>query len=173
MFRKYPMFAAALTVFLLDQISKLAVLWGLRLDSVEVFDVAPPYLVFRMAWNRGVNFGLLADNGQLVRWLLIALAVGISAWIWHWTWRGARSWPVQLAAGILIGGALGNALDRLAYGAVADFLNMSCCGIENPYSFNLADVGVFLGVAGLLLLPGGAPGARTGAQGGKPRRNRP
>ena len=50
-------------------------------------------------------------------------------------------------AGVVIGGALGNAWDRLQYGAVADFMNMSCCGIDNPYAFNIADVAIFAGAA--------------------------
>jgi signal peptidase II len=58
---------------------------------------------------------------------------------------------MPLAIGFVTGGALGNALDRVTYGAVADFLNTSCCGIRNPYSFNIADIFIFVG-AGLLLL---------------------
>jgi signal peptidase II len=54
----------------------------------------------------------------------------------------------------LLGGALGNVVDRLIYGAVADFLNMSCCGIDNPYAFNVADIAVFAGAIGLVLAPG-------------------
>jgi signal peptidase II len=57
----------------------------------------------------------------------------------------------QASAGLLIGGALGNIIDRIYYGAVVDFLNMSCCGINNPYSFNVADVFVFAGAFGLVL----------------------
>jgi signal peptidase II len=58
-------------------------------------------------------------------------------------------------AGLLIGGALGNVVDRLLYGAVADFLNMSCCGFTNPYAFNVADISVFFGAIGLALFSGG------------------
>jgi signal peptidase II len=54
----------------------------------------------------------------------------------------------------LVGGALGNVVDRVLYGAVADFLNMSCCGIENPYAFNVADVTIFVGAFGLILFGG-------------------
>jgi signal peptidase II len=57
----------------------------------------------------------------------------------------------EISAGILVGGALGNVIDRLAYGYVADFLNMSCCGIENPYSFNIADIAIFAGALGLVV----------------------
>ena len=50
----------------------------------------------------------------------------------------------------MIGGALSNALDRAIYGAVADFLNMSCCGLDNPFAFNLADLSIFAGAIGLM-----------------------
>jgi signal peptidase II len=59
--------------------------------------------------------------------------------------RNKRGWLLPLAAGAVVGGALGNALDRVIYGAVADFINMSCCGINNPSSFNIADALIFLG----------------------------
>ena len=53
----------------------------------------------------------------------------------------------------LIGGALGNVIDRLVYGAVADFLNVTCCGFVNPYAFNVADIAIFVGAIGLALIP--------------------
>ena len=59
----------------------------------------------------------------------------------------------QVFAGLLIGGALGNAYDRIRYGAVVDFLNMSCCGIQNPYAFNVADIFIFVGAIGLAIFP--------------------
>jgi signal peptidase II len=118
-------------------------------------DVLPPYLVFRMAWNRGVNFGLFASHAEAMRWALIAVALAISVWVWVWVRReGGRTWA-QVSAGFLIGGALGNVVDRVAYGAVADFLNMSCCGIENPYVFNVADIAIFAGALGLVVFSGG------------------
>jgi signal peptidase II len=109
-----------------------------------------------MAWNRGMNFGLLASNADLARWLLVALALGISLWVLWWVRRDRLGRIAQIAAGLLVGGALGNVIDRFAYGAVADFLNMSCCGIENPWSFNIADVAIFAGAIGLVLFSGGA-----------------
>lgn len=154
MIRKYPLLGTALATLALDQATKIAVLFGLGLDRREVFEIAPPWLVFRLAWNTGVNFGLLSHGSEIARWGLIAVAVAISAWVWLWVRREGRGMPMQVAAGLLIGGAAGNVVDRLAYGAVADFLNMSCCGIENPYSFNLADVAIFLGAIGLVLLSG-------------------
>ena len=55
---------------------------------------------------------------------------------------------------MLIGGALGNVIDRIVYGAVADFLNMSCCGFDNPFAFNVADIAIFIGAFGLILFTG-------------------
>ncbi len=145
----------AVAAIVVDQITKLYVVVGLDLMTVRSIDVLPPYLNFRMAWNRGVNFGLFANDASVMRWLLIAIALGVSAWVLRWMARDKPGRSLQIAAGLLVGGALGNVIDRLAYGAVADFLNMSCCGIENPYAFNVADIAIFAGAIGLLVLPHG------------------
>ena len=145
----------ALLTLVIDQATKLLVVWGLDLASTGVIDVAPPWLTFRMAWNRGVNFGLLAADAELMRWALVALALGISAWVAIWMWRSEHGPLARVSAGLLIGGAVGNVVDRIAYGAVADFLNMSCCGIDNPYAFNVADIAIFAGALGLVLFAGG------------------
>lgn len=140
---------SALAMLAVDQASKWAVVWGMNLIERGMVEVWPPFLVFRMGWNTGVNFGLM--SGANARWALIVLALAICAWAVHWV-RHDRRALVQVSAGLLVGGALGNVIDRIAYGAVADFLNMSCCGISNPYTFNLADVGIFAGAIGLLIL---------------------
>jgi signal peptidase II len=137
-------------VLALDQISKWLVVQLLDLQTRVEFDVVNPWLVFRMAWNYGVNFGLLGGDGLVLRWGLIVLALGISAWVFRWALRDGRP-QILYAAGLLIGGALGNVIDRVVYGAVADFLNMSCCGFDNPFSFNVADVAIFFGAVGLIL----------------------
>ena len=142
--------AGALT-FALDQISKWFVVFHLRLIDVGMIDVVPPYLTFRMAWNRGVNFGLFADDAAVMRWVLVAVALVIAGWALRWLSRAPQGRMASIAGGLLVGGALGNVLDRVLYGAVADFLNMSCCGIENPYAFNLADIAIFAGALGLVL----------------------
>jgi signal peptidase II len=142
-----------LAVLVLDQATKLAVVWGLDLARRGVIEVLPPFLEFRMAWNRGINFGLFAGDGP-VRWVLVAIAMAIAAWVALWMWRQRPGRVVQASAGLLIGGAIGNVIDRLAYGAVADFLNMSCCGFENPYAFNVADIAIFAGALGLILFAG-------------------
>lgn len=143
-----------IAVFVADQVSKYVVVHGMRLAEVLALDVWPPYLNLRMAWNRGVNFGLFSNDAEIMRWVLIALALVISAWVTLWVRRQPHSVPVQLSAGLLVGGALGNVVDRLIYGAVADFLNMSCCGIDNPFAFNLADVAIFAGALGLVFFTG-------------------
>lgn len=149
-----PLAISAITVFALDQLSKWAVVHGLGLIHLGRIEVWPPYLVFQMAWNQGVNFGLFANDAALMRWVLIAVALAISAYVLIWVWRENVSRAGQIAGGILIGGALGNVVDRVIYGAVADFLNMSCCGIFNPFSFNVADIAIFVGAFGLILFTG-------------------
>jgi signal peptidase II len=144
----------ALAVFVLDQVTKIVVVWSMNLASKLHIDVWPPWLTFRMAWNEGMNFGLLADDAQVTRWGLILVALAISIWVWIWVRRRQHSLSARISAGLLIGGALGNVVDRVLYGAVADFLNMSCCGIENPFAFNVADVAIFLGAMGLVLFAG-------------------
>ncbi len=141
----------ALIVFVLDQITKIGVIFGLGLMERGEIDVLPPLLNFRMAWNQGVNFGLLSSHTEITRWALIALSLAISIWVWVWASRQNHGRWARISTGILIGGALGNVVDRVAYGAVADFLNMSCCGLENPYAFNVADIAIFAGALGLVL----------------------
>lgn len=147
----------ALATFGIDQVTKLAVVHGLNLIERGEIDVLPPFLVFRMAWNHGVNFGLLASGSDVTRWVLIGLALAISVWVIWWIRAERGNWKAELSGGLLVGGALGNVIDRIAYGAVADFLNMSCCGIENPYAFNVADIAIFAGALGLVFFAGAEP----------------
>ena len=152
------MAAGAVVAFGLDRLSKILIIDWLDLASVGVIEVQPPYLVLQMAWNRGINFGLFKEHDG--GWGLVAFALlaslGLAIWV-----RNQRGWIRPLAAGIIAGGALGNALDRVIYGAVADYLNMSCCGIRNPYSFNVADVFIFCGAI-MLIVGSGRRGARSG-----------
>lgn len=155
--------AAALAILVADRASKLFVVEGLDLARIGRMEVLEGFFSLRMAWNRGVNFGLFADDAEALRWALIALAALISAAVGVWALRRGDRLS-QLGAGVLIGGALGNAWDRATYGAVADFLNVTCCGFVNPYAFNVADVAIFAGAAALALAPSGD--ARAGGAGG-------
>ncbi len=151
---------AAAVIFVIDQLSKWVVVHVMGLDARGIIEVWPPFLEFRMAWNHGINFGLFSGQGDLTRWVLVAVALGIVLFVLVWLRRDPPGWPGLIAGGVLIGGALGNVVDRLLYGAVADFLNMSCCGIDNPYAFNVADIAIFAGAAGLVLFPGQPPAER-------------
>lgn len=139
---------ASLVFFGLDRLSKVVIVERLDLASVQKIPAWPPYVNFVMAWNKGVNFGLL--DGFDARWLLVAISVIVSVALMAWA-RGRSGWASLLACGAIIGGALGNAYDRIVYGAVADYINVSCCAIDNPYSFNVADVWIFGGAIFLVL----------------------
>jgi signal peptidase II len=142
------MLVSALIAFVLDQLSKLAILHWLDLASVRTIHVWPPYLNFVMAWNTGINFGLLKNHDG--HWLLVAVSVLVSIGLVAWV-RNKPGWLVPVATGAIVGGALGNALDRVLYGAVVDYLNMGCCGVDNPYSFNVADVLIAAGTVVIAL----------------------
>ncbi|NSX55008.1 signal peptidase II [Parasulfitobacter algicola] len=143
-------------IFLIDQASKYLIVQYLNLKNVGSIDVFPPFLNLRMAWNYGINFGLLggADAPEFMRWIWVAVALVISALVVFWMKREKPGRWGYISAGLLVGGALGNTIDRIIYGAVADFLNMSCCGLENPYAFNVADISIFAGAIGLILFTG-------------------
>ena len=140
-------------VFLADQLSKFLVVHVLNLRSLMEIDVIPGFIAFHMAWNDGINFGLFSQDGAYGRWILIGIALLISAGVLWWVQREQPRRIGLIAAGLLVGGALGNVVDRLLYGAVADFMNVTCCGIHNPYAFNVADIAIFLGAVMLVFLP--------------------
>ena len=155
---------AALAAFIIDQLSKYLVIHAMELWRVRSIDVLPPVLNFRYGENRGINFGLFSDGSEASRWVLIGLAIAICAAVLIWVRRhDLGRWPL-VGAGFLIGGALANVLDRLIYGYVLDFLNMSCCGIDNPFAFNLADVFIFGGAIALVFL---APDPKDSAKKGQ------
>jgi signal peptidase II len=151
-----PAVLAGAAVLAADQLSKYLVVEAMNLREAGEIAVFPG-LNFRMAWNTGVNFGLLSGGGDASR---IALAIGalvLAAALVISSLYSRRALS-SIGLGVAAGGAAGNAIDRLNWGAVADFLNVSCCGIRNPWSFNVADIAVFAGFA-LLLLPFSKPTA--------------
>jgi signal peptidase II len=151
--RRYPLIlAVAGAAFILDRLTKVWIVELMNLREVLFIPVADPFLNLTMAWNRGVNFGLFA-TGDTGRWVLIGIALAIVVGLLVWARRGMTR--VQAAAtGLIVGGALGNVWDRVQYGAVADFLNMSCCGLDNPFAFNVADAAIFLGALTLVFFSG-------------------
>jgi signal peptidase II len=139
-------YAAAVLVILADQASKAWVLGPFDLPAKEVVQVLP-ILRLTMVWNRGVSFGLLGGHGDLGRWGLVAFETAVAIALAIWARRGER--PIlSLALGLVIGGALGNVIDRARFGAVVDFIDLSA--LHFPWVFNVADSAINVGVALLL-----------------------
>jgi signal peptidase II len=139
----------AVLVFGLDQLTKWAALYVLDLPDRPI--VVTPFLNLVMVWNRGVSFGMLNSAGALAPWLLsgLALAVVIGLLVWL---RRTEHWLNAIGIGLVIGGALGNVVDRLRYGAVVDFLDFHAAGYHWP-AFNVADAAICIG-AGVIVLDG-------------------
>lgn len=137
----------ALVVFVLDQLSKYLVRTSLVPQEWDKIVVLPVFNI-NHAWNYGVSFSLMAGEGDLRRWLLIALALGLCA-IVAWWLKNATTRLEAICYGLILGGAYGNICDRVVHGAVFDFLQFHLDRYYWP-SFNLADSAIFVGVALLL-----------------------
>jgi signal peptidase II len=140
-------FAIVAAIFLADQATKLLVLHGLQLGPGERL-VVTPFLDLVITHNRGISYGLFPQDSEFGRWLLVALSLAASLLFTVWLVR-APSRLVAVALGLLVGGALGNALDRTLHGAVIDFVSLHAFGWY-WYVFNLADAAIVAGVLGLL-----------------------
>jgi signal peptidase II len=138
----------ALLVFVLDQIVKYWIIDGVGLRERGFIDIAP---FFNLTWveNRGVSMGMLTADGDLGRWLLVALTAAISAAVAAWLWRERNRLDVT-ALGLVLGGAVGNIVDRIRFGYVVDFLHFFW-GEWHFYVFNVADAAITIGVILLLL----------------------
>jgi len=165
------LFWSAFTAFLIDQASKYLVVHMWELWRVREIDVLPPYLNFRYGENRGINFGLFGDGSDASRFILIGLALVICAGVLFWIGRGKFGVKERVSAGLLIGGALANVVDRLVYGYVLDFLNNSLPGWNNPFVYNIADVFIFAGAIGLILFAD--DGRKTGKKNAKTTAKKP
>ncbi|MCZ8101235.1 MAG: signal peptidase II [Burkholderiales bacterium] len=139
--------AIAAAVFVLDQALKAWILFVFRLPERPPVRVWP-FFDLVMVWNRGISYGLFQQDGDLGRYGLVALSIVAAVGLGVWLWR-SQTILVAVALGLLIGGALGNAVDRTLYGAVADFVLLYWIPFF-PYVFNLADSAIVAGV-GLLL----------------------
>ena len=133
-------------VVVLDQVVKWAVLAHV-MQPPRVIEVAP-FFNLVLAWNRGISFGMFG-GGVMPVWALAALALAIVAFLGVWLWR-TGGWVVVVGIGSIIGGAVGNVIDRLRFGAVADFLDFHVMGHHWP-AFNVADTAISVGAAILVL----------------------
>jgi len=150
--------AVAAVICVLDQIHKL---W--MLDTFDIAARQPveltPFLEMVLVWNRGISYGLFQQDTDLGQWFLVAFKVVAVIVLMIWLAR-TQTRLGACAIGLIIGGAIGNAIDRVAYGAVADFFHFHV-GNFSWYVFNIADIGIVAGVALLLyeaLLGTGRPG---------------
>jgi len=142
-------FALAGVVFLVDQLSKWAVTYPLRLMERGIVEVLP---FFDLKWveNRGVSMGFLHADTETGRWLLVAMTAAIAAAVTLWLLR-ERNRPDAAALGMVLGGALGNIVDRVRFGFVVDFADLHF-GEWHPFLvFNVADAAITVGVLLLVL----------------------
>jgi signal peptidase II len=145
---RYGLLVAAV-IFALDQISKLTILFGLDfIRSLSGLPVQPieilPFFNIVMVWNPGISYGLFQAESEFQRWLLVVFSVGVVALLIWWL-RGIKDLRLAQAIGLIIGGAVGNVIDRIAYGKVADFFHLHAFGYD-WYVFNVADTAIVFGV---------------------------
>lgn len=141
-------YTLAIGIFVVDQILKWIVTYPLQLQQRDVIDLLP---IFDLRWveNRGVSMGMLTADTDLGRWLLVAMTAGIAIFVAIWLWREPKR-ADAVALSMILGGALGNIVDRVRYGYVVDFLDLHF-GEWRPFLiFNVADAAITIGV--LLLL---------------------
>jgi signal peptidase II len=142
-------FAVAAAIFAADQLTKWIVIGPLRLRERLAIDLLP---FFDLTWveNRGVSMGFLPASTENARWLLVAMTAAIAVGVLVWLWR-ERSRGDSLALALVLGGALGNIVDRVRYGYVADFLDLHIGEFRPFLIFNVADAAITIGVLLLLL----------------------
>lgn len=154
----------AALVFIVDLASKLWVLDGLALEATGPIRITP-FLDFILVWNRGVSYGLFQQDSDLGRWLLVGVTVvatiALAAWMVRTTSRLSA-----VALGLVVGGAVGNGVDRVVYGAVVDFVHFHVADFS-WYVFNVADAAIVAGAALIVLeaLRGGRTGERADGRG--------
>ena len=145
--RRLVGFIIAAFILAADQASKYAVLHPLHLTDGHLL-VVLPVLSLVLVWNHGITFGMFAGTASKV-----FLATGASLVVlalFGWLWR-TRSWVVTIAVGAIAGGAIGNVLDRLRFGAVVDFIHVHAGPLDYPWVFNVGDSAIVCGVITLML----------------------
>ena len=142
-------FSVAAVVFVLDQLTKWLVIAQLKLHEVGQIYVLP---IFNLSWteNRGISLGFLQATSHSARWVLVAVTAAIALGVAYWIGREKERGD-QLALGMVLGGALGNILDRSRYGYVVDFADLHFGEFRPFLVFNVADAAISIGVVILLL----------------------
>jgi signal peptidase II len=137
----------AVVIAIADQATKWLIVTQV-MDPPRVIEILPVFNLV-MVWNRGVSFGAFSDGSAAMGWVLTGFALAIVVGLLFWLWR-AKDRLTAIAVGLIIGGAIGNVVDRVRIGAVADFLDVHIGNYHWP-AFNLADSAITIGV-GLILL---------------------
>jgi signal peptidase II len=137
----------AVLVVLIDQANKAWMLYVYHLGARGTVTITP-FFDLVLVWNQGISYGLLPQEGMLGKLGLILFALGASLALIVWL-ASLSSKLAAVSIGLIIGGAIGNAIDRIIYGAVADFFSFHAFGLE-WYIFNIADTAIVAGVVGLL-----------------------
>jgi len=143
--------ATAAIACALDQAVKLWLIYDFELGKKGMVAIAP-FVDLVLTWNPGISYGLFRQEGPLGQWALLAFKIIAVALLWIWLARTASRLSA-VALGLIIGGAVGNAIDRVAHGAVADFVLLHIATSQwrfDWYVFNLADAAIVAGVVGIL-----------------------
>jgi signal peptidase II len=157
-----PWLLLSLAVIALDQWTKHIVLGAL--DHLQRVEVIPGLLNWTLAFNTGAAFSFLADESGWQRWLFTALAIGVSTVLVVWLGRTRRGdWRTALPLALIVGGAVGNLIDRLRFGHVTDFIQVYHGDWYFP-AFNVADSAISVGAAALIVF-GFAGGKAAGGEG--------
>ncbi|MBM3602591.1 MAG: signal peptidase II [Alphaproteobacteria bacterium] len=150
----------ALSVLAVDQLVKAGMKQAVFMPASPISLTS--FFTLTPVWNHGIGFGLLKQYQQGGVYLLIAIALLLSLLVWRWSSQQRQS-LARLAAALVIGGAIGNVVDRLRFGAVMDFLDFHWQGYHWP-AFNIADAAITIGVALLLLASVKSPATSPPAQ---------
>ena len=140
----------AIIAFGVDQASKFYVTHYLNLAEGSFIPVIPPFYNMQYLKNYGINFGLFGQGSEFSRWALVALSTSLVVGVLYWM-RDKLNIRTAILVGLLVGGAFGNIFDRVVFGSVVDFINNSWYNFRNPFSYNIADIWIFLGLIGLLI----------------------
>jgi signal peptidase II len=142
-------FSIALIVFALDQLAKWVVAGPLRLREVAQITILP---IFNLTWteNNGISLGLFNATTEVGRWMLVAITSAIAVGVGIWIGRERHRWD-QAALGLILGGALGNIIDRVRHGYVVDFADLHFGAFRPFLVFNVGDAAISIGVVILLV----------------------
>jgi signal peptidase II len=133
-----------------DQGSKLFMLYGAGFFDMPPGAAVPilPFFNLMMVWNPGISYGLFPANSRVGTDILVAVSILVVALLIYWLWRSTSQW-LTAGFGLIVGGALGNVIDRVVYGRVADFFHFYGFGYD-WYIFNIADVAITFGAIAII-----------------------